>query len=99
MLSFDLKDFLTFDKLLSSRLIRVLYLLGLIAGGLVAIGSLFSAFSKMRYDLSGGAGGVVVVLVLAIVGLLAWRLVCEAMILAFAMYDRLGEINENTRKS
>jgi len=99
MFGFELKDFLTFDKLLSSRLIRVLYLFGIIAGGLAAIGGLFSAFGKLRYNVTSGAGGVVVVLVLTIVGLMAWRLVCEAMILAFAIYDRLGEINENTRKS
>lgn len=99
MLPFELKDLLTFEKLLSSRLVRLLYMIGLLGGGILSIGALLSALSKLRYDVAGGAGGVAVVLVLTAAGLLAWRLVCEAMILAFAIYDRLGEINANTKRS
>jgi len=91
------RDFLSFEKMLATRIIRVVYLIGLVAAviiGLIAfVGSLIALFSG---NIANGLAGIVVTVVGVVVWLLVWRLSCEVWIVMFGIYDRLGEIKANT---
>ncbi len=91
------RDFLSFEKLLATRIIKVVYLIGLAAGiiiGLIAlVGSLITMFSG---SFGGGLAGIVATIVGVVIWLLVWRLSCEVWIVMFDIYDRLGEIKANT---
>ena len=91
------RDFLSFEKMLATRIIRVVYLIGLVAAaiiGLIAlVGSLIALFSG---NIGNGLAGIVVTVVGVVVWLLVWRLSCEVWIVMFGIYDRLGEIKANT---
>jgi hypothetical protein len=91
------RDFLSFEKMLATRIIRVVYLIGLVAAaiiGLIAlVGSLIALFSG---NIGNGLAGIVVTVVGVVIWLLVWRLSCEVWIVMFGIYDRLGEIKANT---
>ena len=91
------RGFLSFEKMLATRIIRVVYLIGLVAAaiiGLIAfVGSLIALFSG---NIGNGLAGIVVTVVGVVVWLLVWRLSCEVWIVMFGIYDRLGEIKANT---
>ncbi len=76
------EDLLSFDKMIALPAIKILYWLGLIC---VAIFGLAFAFQ-------GGFYSVLVGLSSIIVGAVVWRITCEAAILLFGIYDRLGDI-------
>ena len=90
--------FLSFDKLIGTTLIKILYFLGLVGIGFSAIGLLFSAFGAMRYDFVAGLGGLVVVPIFIVLAVLVWRFVCELYILLFRMSDDLRDI-KNLKES
>jgi len=91
-------DILNFDKLISTRIIRMVYLVGLGAIALYVLIEATGAFSRMRYDASGGLGRLMFTLALGAGGLLGWRVACEVIILGFDMHDKLTEIRDNTRR-
>ena len=91
------RDFLSLEKMLAARIIKVVYLIGLVVGaiiGLIAlVGSLIAMFSG---SFGTGLGGIVVAIVGVVIWFLVWRLSCEVWIVMFGIYDRLGEIKANT---
>ena len=91
------KDFLSLEKMLAARIIKVIYVIGLVAGAIVGliglVGSLISMFSG---SFGSGLGGIVITIVGVVIWFLVWRLSCEVWIVMFGIYDRLGEIKENT---
>ncbi|WP_114394776.1 DUF4282 domain-containing protein [Oleisolibacter albus] len=88
MFGFTFKDLFRFDKMIAAALIKLIYWIGLVLGTLGAIGSFFAAFTGY----GGGLGQALAVLVGWAVGVLFWRLVCEAWIVLFGIYERLGEV-------
>lgn len=91
------RDFLSLEKMLAARIIKVIYLIGLAAGaiaGLIGlVGSLISMFSS---SFGSGLGGIVITIVAVVIWFLVSRLSCEVWIVMFGIYDRLGEIKANT---
>lgn len=96
-LQIDIKpeDLLSFDKMIALPAIKILYWLGLLC---VAIYGLASVFQ-------GGFHNILIGFSLIIVGAVLWRITCEAAILLFGIYDRLGDIrnaivkeNKNIKK-
>lgn len=86
-LQIDIKpeDLLSFDKMIALPTIKVIYWLGLACvaiGGLITIAK--GTFSELLLGIA-----------IIIVGAIAWRLVCEAAILLFGIYDRLGDIRNS----
>jgi Domain of unknown function (DUF4282) len=96
---FNLSSLLSFEKLLSTTLVRIVYFLGLAAGVITGLVELFAGLAMMRYSFTRGVGFILLAVLGTILGLLLWRVICESMIVLFAIHDRLGEIRDNTRRA
>lgn len=83
--------FTTFDKLLATGLIKVLYWVGIV---FIAIGVLFGAFSAFGQGFLAGLGTIIAAPIVGAVALIFWRFLCEIYIAIFGMYNRLGDISE-----
>ncbi|QJE73964.1 DUF4282 domain-containing protein [Aerophototrophica crusticola] len=95
MFGFTLKDFLGFERMVASSLVKLVYWIGIILGGLAAISQVFAAFGVMRYSFGGGISYLLAAIVGTVIGVLFWRVLCEGMIIMFGIYDRLGEIKRD----
>ena len=84
--------FMNFDKLIGTKLITILYYLGLLGIALGAIAGIFGGLAGMGISFLGGLGAIVVSLIGAVIGVLVWRFVCELYLLLFRMADDLREI-------
>jgi hypothetical protein len=73
-------DFFSFRKMVSSAILKFVYVMGLIAITLAGIGQLFS-------NPLNGIG-------IIIVGNLFWRIFCESLILLFSIQQELVKINQ-----
>ena len=80
--------FWSFDKMVSSSLIKSLYILGALG---ITIFS-FVMFSNASEAKSGGAWLVLLGLIYLIIGNLLWRIVCEGTIIIFKIFDKLNQI-------
>ena len=91
---FEIKDLLTFDKMIATRVMKVLYFAGLV--GVVGFGlvSFVGSFGVMRYNVSAGLGAMFIAVVATTLGVLVWRVTCELWLLGFNIFDRLGEIRD-----
>jgi len=82
--------FWSFDKMISGSLIKFLYVLGLLAiiiSGIVLIKNGIDS----RYGgelLIGGGIGIITL------GNLFWRIICEGIIIAFKMFEKLNQIEK-----
>ncbi len=88
-----LNQFLSFDKLIGTKLITILYYLGLVGIALGLIGGVLSGLGTMvSLSFVGGIGLVIGSIIGAAVGLLFWRFICEMYLLLFRMADDLRDI-------
>jgi hypothetical protein len=99
MTEFRASDLLTFERLVTTRIVRSIYFLGLAGLGVFTLLGLLEAFSTMRYSLSSGLGHIAITAGLLALGVLVWRIVCECLILWFSIHDRLTEIRDRTSPS
>ena len=79
-----MSEFLSFEKMISTTIIRIIYILGVIAlviGGIAGIAQ--------------GDEAVLIGLGVIIIGNLVWRVICEGWIILFSIHDLLASINEN----
>jgi len=83
--------FTTFDKLIATGLIKVLYWIGIV---LIAIGTLFGMFAGFSNGVMSGLGSIIVAPIGGVIGVIFWRFLCEIYIVVFGMYDRLGNIEK-----
>ena len=84
-----LKSMLTFDQMITPKIITVLYWLGLIG---VLLSGITTIFVNNAYG-----GGFISGLAIIIFGGLGVRISCEMIILSFNIYGKLKEIAENTK--
>lgn len=92
-------DFFSFNKFLAPVLIKFVYWGGL---ALIALSTLVSVAGMSlvgRYDNGGGAGKFLLVLLLAILSAVIWRVLCELWIVIFSINDRLGVLSGQPGKS
>lgn len=86
-----LGNLLSFNKMISEQIIKIVYYIGLIGIALAFLG-------KLYLSLTSGLGSFIPILagsiVAAILSVLLWRVFCESIIILFRMYSRLGDINE-----
>lgn len=88
-----LNQFLSFDKLIGTKLITILYYLGLIGIGLGLIAGVLSGLGTMvSINFLGGIGMIIGSIIGAALGLLFWRFMCELYMLLFRMADDLRDI-------
>ena len=80
-------QFLTFDKLIGSKLITILYFLGLIGIALGVIGGVFGGLASMGSGFFTGLGMVIGVIIGGVLAVLFWRFMCELYMILFRMAD------------
>lgn len=78
---------LTFKEMISERIIKLLYYVGL-AAIIVSF-----AINFLRDIARFHIGDILIAIVVFIVSLLLWRVFCELIIIIFRIYGRLGDIN------
>ncbi|MFN4023254.1 MAG: DUF4282 domain-containing protein [Hyphomonas sp.] len=88
-----INQILSFDKLIGTKLIKVLYYLGLIGIALGLIAGVLSGLGTMvSFSFFGGIGLVIGSVIGAAIGLLFWRFVCELYMLFFRIADDVRDI-------
>ncbi|MBX3356792.1 MAG: DUF4282 domain-containing protein [Phycisphaeraceae bacterium] len=83
----------SFSHFITPTLIRLLFIIGLLVIAVVGL-------VTIKQGVSASYGGGVMVLTglfLLVLGPVAWRVVCELLILLFRMYDTLVEIEQRSR--
>lgn len=100
-----LKGFFNFDEFITTRLVKVVYIVGLVliplltigVGVVVALGGLFALFSMMQYlsfaavvtQLFAILLQLIVSIVACVLGILLLRLYCEFILVIFRINDNL----------
>ena len=87
-----MSDFLSFDSFITPKIIRVVFVLGLL---LIALGTLIRVLWGI-WELSI-LSGVILPLVGACIVALLWRIYCELILVFFDMRDKLAEIAARPR--
>jgi len=87
-----LGHFISFDKLIGTKLIKFLYYLGLLAIVLSGLFALITGFGSMQYGFGTGLWAVIVAIFGTLIGIIFWRFLCEIYMLFFRMSDDLRDI-------
>ena len=90
-----LQHFLTFDKLIGTKLIKVLYYLGLLGIVLSGIAGLFGGIMTLGSSFIGGLTAIGMAILVTIIGIAFWRFLCEIYMLFFRMSDDLRDIKNH----
>jgi hypothetical protein len=83
--------FLSFDKLITPSVIKVVYWIGIAA---IVIFGIVGAIAGLKESTLAPLGAIIGV----IVGLFVWRVYCELIMLWFKIHDELAGIRQNTAK-
>lgn len=88
-----IQNFLTFDKLIGTSLIKVLYYIGLAGIALYTVVTVLAGLGMMfTQSFGGGLLMVIAALFGLVISLLFWRFICEIYILFFRISDDLRDI-------
>lgn len=87
-----LNQLLSFDKMIGTTLIKVLYYIGLVGIALYAIFGFLGGLGMMTRSFGMGLGVALGSLIGAALGVLFWRFMCEIYMLFFRISDDVREI-------
>jgi hypothetical protein len=87
-----IKRFTSFDKLIGTVIVKILYWLGLIGIGIAVLLAMFQQFGMMQYDFTGAVGGLVLAPIAGLIAVVFWRLMCELYISIFKIANDLHDI-------
>lgn len=87
-----IEHFLNFDKLIGTKLIKLLYYIGLAAIVLFSILSLFGGIAMMTKSFAGGLGTILLSVIGCAVGIVFWRFICEIYMLFFRISDDVRDL-------
>ncbi len=93
----------SFERMLSIKIIKIVYFLGLIGIAISAIIA-FISLSSGRQNIYGQQQGgsyllsVAVAAGILVIGTLVWRIICEGLIVIFSINDKLADIKELLKK-
>jgi len=90
-----LQHFLSFDKLIGTKLIKFLYFLGLIGIVLFTIVGVFGGIVALGSSFLGGLSAIAGTLIGAAVFAVFWRFMCEIYMLFFRMSDDLRDMKNH----
>lgn len=93
--SFAWTDLLRLQRMVSPKLILLIYWLGCVALLLSAAGRIYLALNGV----GDGLKGILATLVGALLVFLCWRVICELAVLAFGIHERLGALLGRTAES
>ncbi len=91
--NFNLDEFLSFRKFISPVVIKILYLIGVVAIVLFGLYLFFMSFNLLRLSFGAFLLRFFGSILLIIFGNLSWRVGCEMMLLIFSMNDELKKLN------
>jgi Domain of unknown function (DUF4282) len=86
-----MSDFLSFDHFVTPRIIRVVFVLGLLLIALVTLVRVLFGIWTLRIF-----GGVIVPLIAMCAFALLWRIYCELILVFFDMRDKLTTIADRS---
>jgi len=87
--------YFSFQKMISPTLVRVAYVIGMVA---IVIAAIYIGFTGSKEaDDTAKALKVLSAILLATVGNLFWRVVCEQAILLFSIHERLASIDRSLK--
>ena len=87
-----MSDFLSFDTFITPRIIRIVFVLGLL---LIALATLIRVVIGIwSFSL---LGGIILPLIGACIVALLWRIYCELILVFFDMRDKLADIASRPR--
>lgn len=84
-------NLLSFDKMISEQIIKLVYYAGLL---LIAIGAIMNLGGAFTAGFVAFLPTLLKVIIGAVLSVLLWRVFCECIIILFRMYARLGDINK-----
>lgn len=88
--NFNLDEFLSFRKLITPVIIKIVYLLGVAGVILFGLYTMFSNFRSPGGFFLSFFGGILLI----IIGNIGWRISCEAMLVIFNIYNELKKQNK-----
>jgi hypothetical protein len=89
-----IQGLLTFDKMIGSTLVKIVYYIGLAGIALGVVVAILGALQMMSYSAAGALGTILAALIGGAAAVLMWRFVSELWLLAFMIYARMGEIRD-----
>lgn len=90
-----LRRFLSFDRLIGPRLVKIVYYFGVAIILFVFAGALLTAvFAVAGGNFGQGLMQFVAAPVVGAVAFVYWRFICELFMLGFLVYERMGEIRD-----
>lgn len=92
-----IKQLISFDKMITPTIIKVLFWVGVGISGLFAIITIFTGLAQMFSGYGEGFIGFITMIVGVVifgVGILASRIYCELLIVVFKMHEALVSINQ-----
>jgi thiamine transporter ThiT len=87
-MNFDFKDFMSFDKMLTPSIIKIIYWIGVVVVVLMGLTTLLGA---LRF---GSLYGFLMGLLWLVLGPILVRVYCELMIVLFNIYGALRDIRD-----
>ena len=91
-----MKQFISFDKMITPTIIKILFWIGVVISGILAFISIFSGLGQMFSGYGEAFFGFFVVLLgvaTFVVGTLMSRIYCELLIVVFKMQEALSSID------
>jgi hypothetical protein len=82
-----MSDFLSFDTFITPKIIRVVFVLGLLLIALSTLIAVVVGIWQLRI-----LSGVILPLIMAGVAALLWRIYCELLLVFFDMRDKLADL-------
>jgi hypothetical protein len=83
--------FLSFDKLIGTILVKIIYYVGLVG---IALACLFAMFSGFQFGFVQGLGMLVLAPILGFIYLLFWRFVSELWMIMFRISNDLADVKK-----
>ena len=90
-----LQHFISFDKLIGTKLIKILYFIGLAVILIAGVLAVFGAIVSLGSGFLRGLGAIIMALFGTVLGLVFWRFLCEIYLLFFRMSDDLRDIKNH----
>ncbi|MBI1251583.1 MAG: DUF4282 domain-containing protein [Alphaproteobacteria bacterium] len=83
-----------FEKLIGPLLVKIMYYFGFGVIVLATLWAMAQTFSDFRFNALSALARLFVTPIVGALVIVFWRFICEMSILAFSVYERLGEIRD-----
>lgn len=99
MNGFSFSDLFQFERMVAPKLLKLVYWIGLAGIALYSLFTLMGGLGMMSYNAGAGFGLIIAAILGGLFGILFWRVVIELYMVAFGIFDRLGEVRDSLVKS